>query len=204
VVFSVPEAELAQHIVELTNDDPEQVLQTHGVVRLTPRLANQIREAASVYLDIAAGLLTGRSEPSLVSEMANFAVEVVAIALVSTQAPDRSIQTLQRRSQLIRKAEGLSVRHGDQALRIGELCDELGVSERTLRHAFRELTGLSSLDYLKLQRLNRVYRTLRGAYPAGMLIKEVAYANGFNHLGQFSRDYKQLFAESPLQTLRRI
>jgi AraC family ethanolamine operon transcriptional activator len=93
--------------------------------------------------------------------------------------------------------------HGaDQPLRVGELCRELSVSERTLRHAFCDVTGLSPLDYLKILRLNCVNRTLREADPAELLVKQAAYSNGFTHLGQFSRDYKQLFGESPSQTLR--
>jgi len=32
-------------------------------------------------------------------------------------------------------------------------------------------------------------------------VKQVAYAHGFWHLGQFAHDYKRLFGESPSETL---
>jgi AraC family ethanolamine operon transcriptional activator len=93
--------------------------------------------------------------------------------------------------------------HGDQPLRIGQLCREIDVSERTLRDAFHELTGTSAHAYLKTQRLNRVYRALRDADPSEVLVKQIAYDNAFYHLGNFCRDYKQLFGESPSKTLKR-
>ena len=91
----------------------------------------------------------------------------------------------------------------DRPLRIGQLCREIGVSERTLRNAFCKVTDTSPLAYLKTQQLNRVYRVLRDVDPDEVLIKQVAIANGFSHLGQFCKDYKQLFGELPSETLRR-
>ena len=135
------------------------------------------------------------------SEMVESAVELVAHALASSQVLPRSQATLRQRRELVRKAKELSI-GADQPPRVGELCRELAVSERTLRHAFCDVTGLSPLDYLKILRLNCVNRTLREADPAELLVKQAAYSNGFTHLGQFSRDYKQLFGESPSQTLR--
>ena len=89
----------------------------------------------------------------------------------------------------------------DQPLRIGELCSELRVSERTLRHAFRERMNVTPLEYLKAHKLNHVYNVLRRSAPSEVLIKQVALSKGFYHLGQFSQDYKRLFGESPSQTL---
>ncbi|MDH3600104.1 MAG: helix-turn-helix domain-containing protein [Candidatus Tectomicrobia bacterium] len=204
VVFAIPEAELAQHIADLTHDDPEEVLHTHGVIRLMPELAAQIREVSLAYLDTAQQSHDRPSGPSPLSEMIKSAVELIARAMASSQVLDCSQPTLQRRRRLVHKAKELSVQRGDQPLRIGELCRHLAVSERTLRHAFRDVAGLSPLDYLKMLRLNRVNRALRQADPAEVLVKQVAYLNGFTHLGQFCRDYKQLFDKSPSQTLQRI
>jgi hypothetical protein len=36
VVFTIPEAELARQIIDITHDDPGTLLHTHGVVHLTP------------------------------------------------------------------------------------------------------------------------------------------------------------------------
>jgi AraC family ethanolamine operon transcriptional activator len=204
VVFAVPEVELAQHIADLLQDDPEEVLQTHGVICLKPQTAARLRRAGLVYLDTAARFLNSRSEPSPLPQMAESAVRLIAHALASSHTPNRSQKVLARRRQLISKAEEFCRHQPDQPLRIGELCREIGVSERTLRYTFRELTGQNASDYLMAQRLNRAHRALRHADPAEMLIKQIAYSNGFTHLGHFARNYKKLFAESPSQTLHRM
>jgi AraC family ethanolamine operon transcriptional activator len=204
VVFAIPEAELAQHIADLTNDDPDEVMRTHGVIRLRPELATQIREVSLAYLDAVQQFHDHPNGPSPLAEMIKSAVELIARAMASSQVPDRSQPTFQRRRQLVRKAMELSAQRSVQPLRIGELCHLLAVSERTLRYAFRDIAGLSPLDYLKMLRLNRVNRALRQADPTEVLIKQVAYLNGFTHLGQFCRDYKHLFDEPPSQTLQHI
>jgi AraC family ethanolamine operon transcriptional activator len=75
------------------------------------------------------------------------------------------------------------------------------VCERSLRYAFRDLLDTTPTAYLKAQRLNRAHHALRQADPSRVLVKQVALANGFWHLGQFAADYKRLFGESPSETL---
>lgn len=204
VVFAIPEVDLARHVADLSHDDPENVLSMHRVVRLTPQVAAQIRMASLAYLDAVQYYQMHPSEPSRLSELADAAVEKIAHALASSQTVSRSQLTLDRRNKLVRKAKEFSMRHVDQSPRIGELCRELAVSERTLRHAFHDVAGISPLDYLKMLRLNRVKRALSEADPTEVLVKQVAYSNGFTHLGQFCRDYRKQFGEPPSRTLRRI
>jgi AraC family ethanolamine operon transcriptional activator len=164
VVFAIPETELTRQIAELTHDDPRGFV-AHGVARLTPQAAAQVRQAARAYLDASAR------------------------ALARPDAP----------SQLIREAEAYCAHNKAQPLRIGQLCHETGLSERSLREAFHKLTGMSPLAYLKTEQLNRAYDLLRVSNPDETLVKNVALANGFTHLGH----YKQLFGELPSATLQR-
>ncbi len=56
VVLAIPETELAQQIAKLTHDDPRDFI-VHGVARLTPQAAAQVRQAARAYLDASARAL---------------------------------------------------------------------------------------------------------------------------------------------------
>jgi AraC family ethanolamine operon transcriptional activator len=202
VVFAIPEAELAQHFTDLTHDDPEAILHGLSLARLTPQLAAQLRQASLAYLAVAARSQATPGAPSPLPEMAHFLVRLMARALVSARPAHHVKAGLNRQRQLIRKAENYVAHLTNQPLRIGQLCHEIDVSERTLRDAFYKVTDTSPLAYLKTQQLNRVYRVLRDADPDEALIKQVALANGFSHLGQFCKDYKQLFGELPSETLR--
>jgi len=202
VVLTIPEAELARQIVDITHDDPGTLLHTHGVVHLTPQLAAQVRQAALNYIDTAVRSVATPDAPSPLPQMAKSIVELIARVLVSARPQRHAKASLNRSRQLIHKAEDFCGQHPNQPLRIGQLCRELGVSERTLRDAFYKLTDTSPLAYLKTQRLNQVYRELHDGEPREVLIKQFAYDNGFYHLGHFSRDYKQLFGELPSETLK--
>jgi AraC family ethanolamine operon transcriptional activator len=178
-------------------------LHTHGVVHLTPQMAAQVRQAALTYIDTAVRSVATPDAPSPLPQMAKFIVELMARVLVSAQ-PQRYVKSsLNRSRQWVHKAEEFCGQNPNQPLRIGQLCRELGVNERTLRNAFYKLTDTSPLAYLKTQRLNQVYRELRDSDPSEVLIKQVAYSKGFYHLGNFCRDYKKLFCESPSNTLKR-
>ena len=154
------------------------------------------------YLDTAARSLVTPDAPSPLPELAKSIVELMARALVSAQPARHSMRSINRQRQLIRKAEGFCAHNKDQPLRIGQLCREIEVSERTLRDAFYKVADTSPLAYLKTERLNRIYRVLRDVDPVETQVKQVAIAYGFSHLGQFSQDYKQLFGELPSETLR--
>jgi AraC family transcriptional regulator, ethanolamine operon transcriptional activator len=75
------------------------------------------------------------------------------------------------------------------------------VSERTLRNAFQALFGMSPNRYLKLLRMNAARRELHKADPGQAMVRDVALRFGFWDLSHFAVDYRELFGESPSQTL---
>jgi AraC family ethanolamine operon transcriptional activator len=91
----------------------------------------------------------------------------------------------------------------EEILSIGDLCRIARASERTLDYAFMERFGLSPALYMKVQRLNGVRRDLCGHQEPSMNIADVANKWGFWHLGQFARDYRNLFCELPSATYKR-
>ncbi|PHQ34629.1 helix-turn-helix domain-containing protein [Rhodopirellula bahusiensis] len=203
VVFVVPEAVLSERIADLQQIDPDPIVQTHGVVHLTPQLADQLRRTSQAYLHAAERFQNGLCAPHVIEELADRTITLLATGLFASRVNRHSNSILQRRNKLVHQAKEHAADRANQPLRIGELCKEIKVSERTLRHAFGDVTGMSPLDYLKAFRLNRVRRQLRETTEQDVLVKQFAYANGFSHLAQFSQDYRQLFGELPSQTLQR-
>ena len=86
---------------------------------------------------------------------------------------------------------------------VRELCRVAQASERTLEYAFLERFGLSPKAYLQAFRLNGVRKALRFTDPALESVTDLATCWGFWHMGQFAKDYRRLFAESPSVTLKR-
>lgn len=89
------------------------------------------------------------------------------------------------------------------ALSVPQLCLEAGVSERTLQYAFLETFDMSPLAFLRQGRFHAVRRKLLLAAPGELSITEAAYSAGFYQVGRFAVEYRQLFGERPMDTLRR-
>ena len=68
---------------------------------------------------------------------------------------------------------------------------------------FQEAFGMSPVAYHKRLRLNGARRQLLRASPHETTVTQVALDWGFDHFGRFSVDYRQLFSESPISTLRK-
>lgn len=125
-----------------------------------------------------------------------------ALALGIPQARHPHALRLEQSRRLVHTACALALASEDDVPSIADLCRQLQVSRRTLQYAFHEVTSLAPLAYLRTLRLNRVRQQLRGASDARTRITRVATDFGFTHLGQFSRDYRRLFGETPSTTLR--
>lgn len=81
-----------------------------------------------------------------------------------------------------------------------EIVEQSRIPGRTLFKHFRDFTGVSPMRYLKNARFNCVRDALRHAQP-GELVSQIAIRCGFTHMGRFSVEYRQRFAETPSNTL---
>jgi AraC-like DNA-binding protein len=78
-----------------------------------------------------------------------------------------------------------------------------GVSRYKLFDGFKQHFGHAPMAYLKKHRLEAVRRDML-ADRSERNVSSIAMSWGFTHLGRFSSDYKQLFGETPSQTLKRV
>jgi transcriptional regulator GlxA family with amidase domain len=86
---------------------------------------------------------------------------------------------------------------------MSELCERVGVSERTLRSCCAESLGMSPIRYVLLRRLREVHSALRDADPDRVNVAEVAHRFGFAQLARFAGTYRAMFGETPANTLHR-
>jgi transcriptional regulator GlxA family with amidase domain len=111
--------------------------------------------------------------------------------------------TSKTQSDLVKRAEQLTLADLDQPLHISALCRALAVSERTLRKAFLGTYGVPPCRHLRLLRLSHARRALLSADGNLVTVTEIATGFGFVELGRFSVEYRKIFGESPSQTLQR-
>lgn len=92
--------------------------------------------------------------------------------------------------------------HYKDHISIEELCISGKFSERTIRSSFNRLFGFSPKQYLKQYRLGKTHFALIRSNPTRITVREVAYDNGFAHMGRFNDQYKTMFGETPYITLQ--
>jgi AraC-like DNA-binding protein len=93
--------------------------------------------------------------------------------------------------------------HLAQPSNMAELCQLVGVSDRTLRTCCAEFLGVSPTRYVLLRRLREVRNALRKADPQTGSVAEIAHRFGFAELGRFAGTYRARFGETPSATLQR-
>lgn len=139
-------------------------------------------------------ILSAAEGRQLEQECIRTVVKGIALAASSRHG----LPPLGARAVLFRRAEELMRAHLDEPLGAIDLCEALGVSDRTLRLAFRERFGLGPMAYYRVLRLNAARAALK-ADPE-RAVAEVARGFGFHHLGHFAADYRRLFDERPSAT----
>lgn len=129
-------------------------------------------------------------------------IDLLSQATVSAlQEPFYGARSGVSQSITVRRAEEFLQANSHEPVTLNDLCAAMNVSERTLRYAFGSVMGISPIAYLRVLRLNRVRRAIQNPLQVPEKVYEVAFQNGFTHLGRFSRDYKLLFGELPSVTL---
>ena len=89
---------------------------------------------------------------------------------------------------LVQQAAGHLVNTDEEAVRLGPLAQDLGVTEATLRRAFLQVTGLTPRQLAEALRIQRFKKMLR----AGSKITDALYETGF---GSSSRVYERSNAQ---------
>jgi len=91
---------------------------------------------------------------------------------------------------------------GQTPLNIATLCRMLAVSERGLRNPFHRVHGIPPHRRLRTLMLSQTRRALMSARSPSANVTETAIHFGFLQLGRFSVEYREMFGESPSETLR--
>lgn len=108
-----------------------------------------------------------------------------------------------RHARIMIRFEEVLAKHLSKPLHTTELCELIGVTERTLRSCCAEFLGMSPVRYVLLRRLSRARVALRDADPDEANLSELVRGFGFAELGRFEVAYRAAFRETPLTTLQR-
>ena len=125
------------------------------------------------------------------------------VACLTTTSMRADGPTKRGHASIMIRFEEVLAEHLGEPLHMTELCELIGVTERTLRSCCAEFLGMSPTRYVLLRRLSRARVALRDAAPDGANLLELVRGFGFAELGHFEAAYRTAFSETPLTTLQR-
>jgi AraC-like DNA-binding protein len=103
---------------------------------------------------------------------------------------------------VVRRAIDLMHAHPEIPWGTAQLARATGVSARALQKAFQRSGQPPPMTYLRRLRLHKARAELAAHNPNQLTVTAVASRWGFLHLSRFAQQYRQLFGESPSETLR--
>lgn len=149
------------------------------------------------------GRMLHRRSTAMASRLQKDMVVMALMELLHNSAPSREVLPSYAHRKAVVDTVREHLKHdGDTLLTITQLCELTNVSRRTLQYSFETIIGISPHQFLAAIRLNQVRRALR--QPDNReTITDIATYWGFLHLGQFAKDYRSLFGETPSQARER-
>nr|WP_106785044.1 AraC family transcriptional regulator [Lysinibacillus timonensis] len=104
-------------------------------------------------------------------------------------------------AQRIAKVIGVLNREFTQSLKVDELAKEASMSPSSFYSHFKEVTGMSPIQYQKQLRLQEARRLL---LTENLEAAEAAFQVGYESPSYFSREYSRKFGLSPMKDIQRL
>lgn len=155
---------------------------------------------SSDLLEPLARLLALINEPKSIALLAPLIIKEIHYRLLTSDIASClwSIGSVGSMSHRIFEVIGWLKLHYAERLSIELLANEMQMSPSSLHHHFRQLTGMSPLQYQKRLRINEARRLMINEH---LDAASASYRVGYESPSQFSREYKRLFGLPPKQDI---
>jgi len=162
----------------------------------SPQVGVGVGAITSAMLEPITRLLALLDEPAAIPVLAPLIQREIHYRLLATdQAPRlRQIVSVGSQSQRVARAIDWLKLHYAEPLRVENLATRAQMSASGLHHHFKQLTGMSPLQYQKWLRLNEARRLM---LSDGAEAATAAFNVGYESPSQFSREYARLFGAPP-------
>jgi len=200
VAGAVRKSRLIRDLAALEGIDPEDIKIDFETIRQPARDALRFRKLALATINAAARKPGASVDPNM--EKAVVAVLADILAAVRNNPRGRGIAG-RACSKVVSAANERFAMAGSHAISMADLCQAAGVSKSALHMAFVTVYGMSPMDYFLKRRLVAARTRLLELPCERGSVKRAALDAGFRDMGRFSVRYRELFGESPSETLRR-
>ena len=185
-------------LADLIGRLPEQATASPGGLR-----GVAVNPASPELLDATLRLVRLLERPHDVAAMAPLIEQEILYRLLSGPHGARllHIAGTEGQGRRVTRAVAWLREHFHKTLRIEVLAEHVGMSESSLHHHFKAVTGMTPMQYQKQLRL---YEARRLMLSEGLDVGAAGYAVGYQSPSQFSREYRRLYGLSPARDLEAL
>jgi AraC-like DNA-binding protein len=143
-------------------------------------------------------------DPTLMYENHEFLSQGIIALIIEHlcgSASFRKTEPLSFRNTALKRALEILGDPENLPITIAELCYRVEASPATLQRAFQSRFNMNTKSYIRARCLSAVRDNLATANP-GIPIYKVANHWGFWHMGQFAKDFRQMFGYLPSDVIR--
>ena len=129
-------------------------------------------------------------------------IDGILASLSETMAAGRAIDKSKKWETIVTtKAVGFVQDRYRDSISVMEMCNEIGVSIRTLERYFKRAYGISPWQYIRRVRLSRTREALLRSRSDEVRVSDISRYHGIEHQGRFAAEYRTMFGEYPAQTV---
>jgi AraC-like DNA-binding protein len=172
------------------------------VLRASPRNAARLRRLHAQACRLAETKPKILAHPEVARAIEQGLIQALVTCLTAAKVQEGGTAK-RHHARIMARFEEVLAAHLSRPLHMSDLCELIGVTDRTLRSCCAEFLGISPSRYVLLRRLKQVRVALRDADPDIANVAELARRHGFTELGRFAGAYRAAFGEAPSTTLRR-
>jgi AraC-like DNA-binding protein len=199
--MSIPAAELETAVEAIIGCELIEESDRH-IFRLQPHLTLRLLKLHRMIGQLARDTPDILQLPEVLRALENELVHVMVRCLADVVDAKTKAHGRRHRANIALFEEFLEANQ-HMPLYLTEICEAIGVPERSLRASCEEHLGMGPIRFLTLRRLHLVRRALLSAAPSTSTVTRIATDHGFWELGRFAMAYRGLFGESPSETLKR-
>jgi AraC-like DNA-binding protein len=162
-----------------------------------------VTPASPELLDATLRLLRLLDRPRDAAAMAPLIEQEILYRLLSGPCGARllHIAMAEGQGQRVTRAVAWLREHFATPLRIEVLAEQVGMSESSLHHHFKAVTGMTPMQYQKQLRL---YEARRLMLVEGLDVGAAGYKVGYQSPSQFSREYRRLYGLPPARDVEAL
>ncbi len=202
IVVTIPVSRLVQALGAAAHErELHQVIAQTSVISLDNATIASLTSATRRVFEIVQSTSQPAGLALCLQEIEEHIVTTLSLAMAGSPGAARGALARKNRLLYLERARTYIEAHPGSPLGMETLTTATGASIRSLEVAFRDILGVTPVQYIRVSRLNVAKNRLLHTDCTETSVTDTAQALGFSHMSRFAQDYHALFGELPSATL---